>query len=117
MPRFELKFTATLDTSGEGDYEEREDPRIRVIAADTGKDARRIGRAMLGEEVECNEWLQRLVSVKATKKAVRLIVWDEQRTWDRVINKLGLKPSEYLFLRSGRKKVGIRFRKSQMSRA
>jgi len=75
--------------------------------------ARKIAKAMKGEEVYAREFLDKVVSVKETDKETSLVSWDVDYTWQHVLDKLKLVPEDvdFVFSESG-KKIGLRFKRS-----
>jgi len=85
----------------------------RVILVESLEVARKIAKAMKGEEVYAREFLDKVVSVKETDKETSLVSWDVDYTWQHVLDKLKLVPEDvdFVFSESG-KKIGLRFKRS-----
>lgn len=107
MPNFKLVFQErfidefqSVDTT----------KSCRIIVADDLNSAKRIGKAMLGEEVNASEYLGKLLSVEKTDEPADIYSWDENFTWKQVLKNLGLKEDEvryYCVIRDRLRKVGI----------
>ena len=86
MPNFKLIFQEHLRT----EFESIDTMKShRIIVADDLASAERIGRAMLGEEVNACEFLSKLLKVQKTYEPPNLYSWDENATWNRVLKNLG----------------------------
>lgn len=84
----------------------------RIIVADDLNSAKRIGEAMLGEEVNASEYLGKLLSVEKTDEPADICSWDENFTWNRVLENLGLKEDGvryYMAAGDQPRRVGIKF--------
>jgi len=80
----------------------------RVVVADDDELARKIGEAMLGEEIAASEHLTEVLSVEETNEDPEVLAWTKEglnQIWSRALRKLN--DPDVLVVSLGDKHVGI----------
>ncbi|MBI2627293.1 MAG: hypothetical protein HYW77_03600 [Parcubacteria group bacterium] len=102
MPNFQLRFTVYFEDEDEskntGFY-------TRIIIADNLNTAQRIGKGMLGEEVNSHEFLSEPLDIRETEEAPDISAWNENITWQRVLNSMNLQEQNVEFIFDTRPRV------------
>lgn len=104
MPRFEIKFQLGVIDSGK-----RREGSIsfRIITAQDQEIASKVAEAMLGEVIYRLErgptviFLEKIQSVESVDKLPWISSEDIQKTWDRVLQRLGLSNKDVEFIAGG----------------
>ena len=104
MPNFKLEF---------GKFFEDQDEKLetgkftRIVIADNLQLAERIAKAMVGEEIYANECLTDPVTVTETEEEPEISSWNEDETWKRIIENMGLSERSIEFIFNSRPKVVV----------
>lgn len=97
MPRFELKFNSSVNEGHRGVLVAGKIKR--VIYAEEREIALQIGKAMLWETVNQDQFLSALTEVKEVYEGEEYtLCYSSKFTWGRVLDNMGLRPKDVEFV-------------------